>query len=52
MDSVISIGLIVIVAVVFIGAVIMEKKKYAKTIGDCNEAYNAGNRKCNGDKLL
>ena len=27
MDSVISIGLIVIVAVVFIGAVIMEKKK-------------------------
>ena len=49
MDSVISIGLIVIVAVVFIGAVIMEKRK---TIGDCNEAYNAGNRKCNGDKLL
>ena len=27
MDSVISIGLIVIVAVVFIGAVIMEKRK-------------------------
>ena len=27
MDSVISIGLIVIVAVVFIGAVIMEKKR-------------------------
>ena len=27
--------------VVFIGAVIMEKRKIKKTIGDCNEAYNA-----------